>query len=94
MSAVSSCVRSGRIAAGAGPGGGSREAGRSCCALGTLPLPPGVAGLSPGVPAHAVLRGGKLLLAPGGGGVPVRAAGPVRLLRAARLQAVPEHWLG
>lgn len=91
---MSSCIHSGRIAAGVGPGGGSREAGAEPLSPGTLPLPPGVSGLSPGVPAHAVLRGGQLLLAPGGGGVPVHAAGPVRLLRAARLQALPEHWLG
>ncbi|XP_064141585.1 glucagon-like peptide 1 receptor isoform X3 [Loxodonta africana] len=62
--------------------------------VGWASLLPGLCGLPPGVPAHAVLRGGQLLLAPGGGCVPVHAAGPLSLLRAAHLQAVSEHRLG
>lgn len=74
--------------------GVKRGGGQSCCPPGTLPLPPGLSGLPPGVSAHAVLRGGQLLLAPGGGRVPVRAAGLLRLLRAARLQALSGPRLG
>lgn len=76
--------------------GGQEEQGQeqSCCPLGTLPLPLEFSGLPPGVPAHAVLRGGQLLLAPGGRCVPVHAAGPLSLLGAARLQALPDHRLG
>lgn len=81
--------------------GQNREGGQegqgqeqSCCPLGTLRLPPGFSGLPPGVPAHAVLRGSQLLLAPGGRCVPVHTAGPLGLLGAAHLQALPDHRLG
>ncbi|XP_039712037.1 glucagon-like peptide 1 receptor isoform X2 [Pteropus medius] len=62
--------------------------------VGWAPLLPGFSGLPPGVPAHAVLRGGQLLLAPGGRRVPVHTAGPLSLLGATRLQALPDHRLG
>lgn len=57
-------------------------------------LSPGLSKLPTGVPAHAVLRGSQLLLAAGGGCVPVHAAGLLSVLGAAHLQAVPEYRLG
>lgn len=54
----------------------------------------GLSKLPAGVPPHAVLRGGQLLLAAGGGRVSLHAAGLLRVLGAVCLQAVPEHRLG
>lgn len=79
-----------------GQDGEERQVGRDAGLL--SPWDPslslGLSELPAGVPPHAVLRGGQLLLAAGGGRVPLHATGLLHVLGAVCLQAVPEHRLG